>query len=86
MAVLTHYAMLTYGRREAIPCKITAHHAYLSSSAIGDDSLLHTTMLYSQCGKFSLAKSVPSLNSILQSSPHIFLLSWTAAYFCPPAS
>jgi len=41
--------------------KIAAHHAYLSSSAVGDDCLLHTSMLYRECGMFGLANSVPSL-------------------------
>jgi hypothetical protein len=36
------------GLWEAVSCTIAAHHAYLSSSAPGTDSL-HTFFLYSEC-------------------------------------
>jgi hypothetical protein len=54
------------GLREAVSCTIAAHHAYLSSSVLGVDSLRHTSSLYGECGMFGLATCVPSLRSTLQ--------------------
>jgi len=58
------------GLRGPVPCSIAAHHAYLSSSALSADSLLHTSFLHGECGMFRLATYVPSLHSIVHSSSH----------------
>jgi len=72
---------LAYGCREAVPCTKAAYHAYLSFSAVGADSLLHT-FLRGECGIFGLATCVPSLHLILQSPSRNVLLIRTASLFC----